>query len=427
MNVQVKELDNSQIELTIEVPYDTLTPQLEKASKRISGRVSIPGFRKGQVPFSVLKTKFSEGGILEEATNDIVVDAFMKAVTEKKLETLGQPKIEVKTAAPGNPFVFTATVAVLPEMKLPALDEISVKKEVAELKDEEVAKTLEDLRKMRAKEKNVKREAKQGDKVVVDFDVKRGNVAIEGGSAKKQPVMIGESRFIPGFEEQLVGAKSGDEKTFELTFPKEYHEKSLAGKPATFEVKVHDIFEIELPELNEEFAKSLGDYKSMDDVKEQVKGNMQKEKDQKAQDQTDMKIVEALVEKTDFGTLPEMLFEGEVEKMFNELKYQVMNNGGKIEDYLSHLKKTEDELKKDLRPDAEKRVKTGLVIRQIGKQENIEATDEETQNELEKTLKTYAQQPGAEQQFNSPQYKEHLKMTLTNRKIFEFLRSKTVQ
>lgn len=415
------------VELTIEVPYEAVLPQLEKASKRISERIEIPGFRKGQVPFSILKSKYSESAILEEASQDIVVHAYFKAIQSQGLETIEQPKISVQKAAPGNPFIFTATVSTLPELTLPDFSTISVKHEVKAVEDSEVDKTVEELRKMRAKEKLVKREARSGDKLVADFVVKRENVVIEGGSAQKQSVVIGEQKFIPGFEDQLVGMNAGDEKSFTLSFPKEYHEKSLAGKPATFDVKVHDVYEIELPSLNEEFVKSLGEYASIDDVRARIRKNLEDEASQRAQDTTDRKIIEQLIEKTDFGTLPERLYDGEVSKMVGELKFRVENQGGKFEDYLAHLKKSEEQLRADLRPDAEKRVKTGLAIREIGKREKIEASEQEVEAELEKALAGYKGQPGVESQLKSPRYREHLKGTITNRKIVEFLRAKTVQ
>lgn len=427
MNVQVKKLAENKIELTIEVPYSDVLPRLEKAAKRISERIEIPGFRKGQVPFSVLKTKYSEGMILEEASQDIVINAYFKAIQKEGLEPTEQPEISVQKAAPGNPFVFTATVSVLPELRLAELSSISVKHEVAAIEDKEIDKTLEELRKMRAKEKLVKREAKHGDKVIADFTVKRENVVIEGGQAFKQPVVIGEQKFIPGFEEQVVGMKSGEQKQFTLTFPEQYHEKSLAGKPATFDVKLHDVYEIELPELNEEFVKSLGNYASLDDVRAQIRKNLESEASARAQDTTDRKMIEQLIEKSEFGTLPESLYDGEVSKMMDELKFRVVNQGGKFEDYLSHLKKSEEQLRADLRPDAEKRVKTGLAIRRIGKQEKIEASEQEVNAELEKALAGYKGQPGVETQLKSPRYREYLKDTVTNRKIVEFLRAKTVQ
>ncbi len=424
MKVSVETLENSQAKLTIELSVEEVAPYLEKAVKRIGKEVSIKGFRKGHVPVDVLKQHVGESSIYEEAFSDIVEKTYPEAVDQEKLHVVGRANIDMEKLAPGNPIVYTATVPLMPKVVLGDYKTIKTKKATPKMDDKKYEKTIEDLRRMRAKEVLVDRAAKDGDAVIIDFDVKVDGVSIEGGQGTKARLVLGSGQFIPGFEDGVVGMKTGETKTVDAQFPDEYHQASLAGKAAKADVTLHEVYEITLPELNEELAKELN-FESVELLEKEIRENIMKELEEEAEREFEIAAIGELVKMSTIDPLPEQLVAEETDKMLAELKYDMMQRGMKFEDYLTHLKKTEDELREEFTTRASERIEAALVVRELAVAEKIEVTNEDIEKELAETLKIYEQYPDALSQIDTPAYRERMQNILMNKKTFERLNSFT--
>lgn len=427
MTIAKKELPKSQVELTIEVTIDEFAPFVQKAAKRISERIRIDGFRPGKVPYNTIKQKVGEGAIYEEAADEAVRALFVQAVLREQLNTVGQPEIKVTKCAPGNPFVFTAAAALLPAVTVGEYSRLKTQKEVAIVTEEDIAKTLDELRKMRGKEKLVLREARKGDKAEITFTISHNAVPIEGGTATKLPLELGEGRFVPGFEEQIIGMHAGEEKTFTLTFPTDYFQKTLAGKERDVKLKVDSVYEIELPNVDDELAKSAGDFASLQALKEAIQTNITREREARSTEKFDQSLVEELVSLSTFGDLPDILLQSEVQKMVAELQSDLQSKGVSFTDYLLKLQKTEDALRKDFETGAVKRLRSALALCELVKRENITVDEKELDSEIEKVKTMYRRSEEALKKVSSNEYRNYLGNALVNRKALELLRSKAAQ
>lgn len=421
MRVDKKELPKSELEFTVEIPWEEMQNHVEVASRRISKDVKISGFRPGKVPYDVLKQRLGEAVIMEEAAN-ITVRAVMPGILEEeKRDVIAAPKIEVTKIAANNPFMFKAVVPLLPELKLGDYKNLKAKKKPIEVTDQDVNKILADLQRRRAKEKLVNREAKKGDKVEFNLDIYLDKVPIEGGQGKKTQLILGSGEFMPGFEDQVVGMRKDEEKEFTLHFPKKYYQKNLAGRPGEFKVKLLSVFERELPELNDEFAKSLGKFNNLEELKKNLTENIGHEKGEKEKQRFELELIEEVVKKSEFAEFSDTVIGVETDKMMSELKADVVQMGMKYEDYLKQLKKTEEELKKELAPQAERRIKAALVTRKVAGAEKITVDDKTLDAEIQKSLAMYQDNEEIKNQLNSPSYKSYLRNMLTSRQVFEFL------
>jgi trigger factor len=424
MKVTSKELPKSQVELTIELSEEEIAPYVQDAAKRISQEVEVKGFRKGKVPYDVLKEHVGEQVIYEEAFNAIVEETYPKAVDQEKLQVAGRASIDREKLAPGNPVVYKATVPLLPNVTLGNYKSLKARKQAEPVDEKKLEKTFDDLRRIRSKEVLVNRAAKIGDKVLIDFDVKIGGVSIEGGQGSKQGLLLGEGQFIPGFEEAVAGMSKGEEKDFNINFPADYHKKDIAGKPAEVHVKVHEVYEIELPEITDELAKDLN-FGSLEELKKEIRSNLERENEQKVNEKFELEVIDEIIAQSQFGDLPDQIVDEEAEKMLAELKHDVQQQGLKVEDYLTHVKKTEDELLKDFRTNAEKRIKAALVMREVALAEAITVPHAEIDAEIEKMKEAYKSVPEMAGQLDSPAYRDRFENMMMHRKVFERLESFT--
>lgn len=420
MKVDKKDLPKKQIELTVELAPEEVRPYLDKAAEKISQDVDIPGFRKGKVPLDVLKKNVGEATIYEEAFYHIVNKTLPKIIIDEKIDFIGQPKVDAEKIAPGNPLVYKAIITLMPTVKLGDYKALKARKKEVGPDEEKIKAAFEDLRKMQAKEKVVLREAKKGDKVEIDFEIKMAGVPVEGGTGKNTPIVLGENKFIPGFEEALLGVKAGGEKDFKVTFPKDYFQKNLAGKEHDARVKVHNVYERSLPEIDDEFAQALN-FKTAGELKKKIEDNIKAEVRQKEDERFELEILEEIMAKSEFDEFSDDLINAEADKMMHELKHQVEDTGGKFEDYLKNIKKSEDEVRQGFRPKAEKRLKTALISREVAKAENIKVDDKEIDEELAKIKQVYGQMPEMQKQFEAPEYRNYVGNMLTNRKVFDKL------
>lgn len=421
MTSSVKKLPGSQLEITVEISVAEIQPQLQEAAEHLSEHRPIAGFRPGKAPFELVKKEFGEMAILEHAADHLIGHTFVEVVKTQGINTIGQPQISVEKMAPGNPIVYKALVAILPKMKLADWKKHKVQRQEVKVAETDITRTLEDLRQMRATEVLTDRPAGKTDKIIIDMDIAQNKVPVEGGQTKDHAVYLDQNYYIPGLPEQLLGLKKGDIKEFVLFFPKEHYQKHLAGKQADFKVTVKDVFERTLPELNDEFAKSLGQT-DVAGLKKILGDNLRAEAEQKEEQRLEIEIIKGLVEKTKFEDLPELLMKEEKHKMFAELKASLAERGLPFEEYLKNIKKTEEDLAKDFDGGAKERVKTALLLREIAREEKVTISKEEMDQELQRLRELYHDNPNLEDRLADPDTQDYVRAMLMNRKIVTMLK-----
>lgn len=413
MNVTKTIQEKTTVLLKVELLPQELKPYLDKAVQRISKQVSIPGFRPGHAPYDMIKQQVGEMAIYQEAMEDVVKDTLPKAIKQEPIDFVGKPAIAIDTLAPGNPLVYTATFAIMPKVDLKKYQSVKVKKTVPTVDEKKFEQTMLDLRKLRTKQEPVERAAQTGDSVTIDFDIKLAGVSIEGGQGKAVPVVLGEKYFIPGFEEALAGMKAGETKQFQVTFPEDYSAKHLAGKTCAVTTTVKQVQQVNLPELNDELAKELN-FKSLQELKDQIRANLVKELEQKADQAFETAVLEAVIAQADFEPIPTLMIEYELDRMLEELRQQVEDQGGKFADYLSHMKKTEPELRDSWKEHADKRIKGALVIKTVAEQEKIEITEEAITTEITRRKTYYKDAPDTQKQMDGFDYRAYVRTVLRN-------------
>ncbi len=422
MKTEFKKTSSYQAEVIIELSLEEVQPFLEKAAKRITKIIKIPGFREGNAPYEIVKEKIGETKIFQEALEPMIVKTLSDFISEKKIEVVSQPKIDILKMAPGDPFIYKATLTLLPEVILGDFRSLKLKRKKIEIKEEEINKIIDDLRKMRAKQTLVDREARKGDKVVVDIEMFLNKIPLEGGQSKDSEIVLGDSLFIPGLDEKLLGAKKGEVREFTLLYPQDHYDKKLAGKLVEFKVTIKSIYQIDIPELNEEFIQNLGRFKNLEELKNQLRDNLKLEKQMEEEEKLEREMIEKILSQTKIGEIPPLLKEQEIEKMIAELKEGVKQQGMEFSDYLVQIKKTEEELRKDLLPQAEKRIKTALILRKIAQKENIHETEEEVENEINQILKMYPLDENIRKQVMNKEYRIYLGNLITTKKTINFLK-----
>lgn len=423
MSHTIKKLENSEVEISIVVTPGEYAKHLEAAAKRLSERAAIKGFRKGKVPTDVLKKEFGEIGILQEALETIVEESFYRATTEAKLNTVGMPKISINKFAPGNDIEYKATVATLPAVTLPDISTIKVERKAKAVDEKDVTDTLDALRGMRANEVEKESTAAEKDKLVIDMDMSIDNVPVEGGQAKDYQVYLSEPHYIPGFNEQVAGLKKGDEKSFTLDFPSTHYQKHLAGKKVDFKIKVKGVFDRQLPELSDEFAQKLGQENAAK-LKEIVRSNLETEAKEKADRQYEIELLEKLIEKTTFETIPAVLIDAERQRMFFELKSDLEKNHIAIEDYLRDIKKNEEEMLKGFTKQAEKRAQAALLSRQIASENHLHVCAEEVDAEIQMMKVYYKKDKDYLANLDRPEVRDSIASVLQNRKVMNWIKAK---
>ncbi len=426
MRVELKNLPHSEVELTIEVPLPEYQKFMAPAARQLSESIKIEGFRPGHAPYEVVSQKVGEGAILEQALSEILTHTFVDAITQEKLDTLGQPEIDLKKMAPGNDLVYTAKVAVLPKITLPDLSALSLPKPVVSVSEQEISNFLDRLAKSRAVEVLENRGAQDKDLVKVDYQLLLADVPQENSTQKDFSIFLGEQHMVPGFEEQLIGLSAGDHKKFPLTFPKDYFQKNFAGKTCEFDVTVKSVYRLDIPEINDDFAKSLGRFQDLSELKKQITDNLQMEKQSGADRQLENDLLKLVIEKITFPELPEKLIDNELHIMFHELEDDLAGKGLSLATWLANMNKTEDEFKKDLRPQAELRAKSILATRAIVKEQNITAEPAEIDLELKKLLDLYEDED-SQKEINSPHYRDYLAQSIANKKVIDWLKEKIVK
>lgn len=390
MSVKWEKLEGNQGVLTVEVDSEKVNEALDAAFKKVVKQVNIPGFRKGKVPRNMFEKRFGVEALYQDALDILLPNAYGEAVEEAGIEPVDRPEVDVEQMEKGEPLIFTAKVTVKPEVKLGEYKNLEVEKIDPTVTDEDVANELTQLQEKHA-ELVIKEEGsvENGDTVIMDFEGFVEGEAFEGGKAENHSLEIGSGTFIPGFEEQLIGLEAGAETEVEVTFPEEYHSENLAGKPASFKVKLHEIKSKELPKLDDEFAKDADEeVETIDELKTKTKERLEESKKTEAENSMRDTLVEKAAENAEVD-IPEAMIKAEIDRMLQEFEQRLQMQGMNLELYHQISGQDEAALREQMKEDAQKRVRTTLTLTAIAAAENLEVTDEEVNAELEKMAGMY--------------------------------------
>lgn len=382
MEVTYEKVEDNKVKLDVEVGVTEVQKAIERAYKTVANSVNIPGFRKGKIPPKIIDARIGKDVVLKEALENILPVAYAEAVAKSRVKPIDNPEIKVEQFEEDMPLKFTAVVEVQPEVKLPEYESVQVEKKKLEVTEEEVMNQLERLRERFAKlEQVATRPANTGDFVLISFTGYVDGKENENASATDFLVEIGSNTLMPQFEQELVGTRAGDIKEFTITFPPDHHQKEIAGKPVRFRVIVKEVKQKVLPELNEEFAKEIGDFESLEEVKNLIREKLQAVKEAEAESIWQSDVLEEFSSKVDL-TVPEKMIQNELEQMLTEVAYNLANQGFSLQQYLEMSGKTVEDLKNEMKKDAEKRVKTRLVLEAVAEKENLKVSKEDLDNEL---------------------------------------------
>ncbi|MDZ7611830.1 MAG: trigger factor [Candidatus Moranbacteria bacterium] len=430
--IKAEKVSDSKLKLNMAVKADKFEKFIESVARTLAKDINLDGFRKGKAPLEVVKKEAGEEKLLYEAAEEAVKKYYVDYIVENKIQAVGQPEVKFKKVAYGEDLEVELEVSVLPEVKLAdnwkeeagKINE-SHKGDKAEASEEEIQHEINTLANQRAKISTVDREARKGDQVQVDFQVFKDNVALEGGNAKDHQVVIGEGRFIPGFEEKLQGMKAGEEKDFDLQFPKEYRQENLAGQKATFKVKMKNVQQRDLPEINDEFASGIGKFNSLQELKDNIKNGLEEEKKKQNKQKHQMELIDKLVDTVEVE-IPEVLVDKEIERMKSELDSELSRMGLDKASYLQQIGTTEEQLVKQWKDkDALRRVKAGLILRKLSKEQEIEPSKEEIKERANAVIQQYQmmqQQQGQNQEdLDVQKIYDNVKAEMANEKTLEYL------
>jgi trigger factor len=416
MSVQVEKLEKGMAKLTIEVPVEELEKAIEKVYQQQKSKISIPGFRKGKVPRAMIEKMYGKGVFLEDAANQIIPDAYEKAYEECEEEITSTPKIEAVQLEAGKPFIFTAEVALKPEVTLGKYKGVKVDKIDTKVTDAEIDEAIEKERENNARSISVTdRPVQDKDDTVIDFDGYVDGVAFAGGKGENYPLTIGSGAFIPGFEEQLIGKNIGEECEVNVTFPEDYHAEDLAGKAAVFKCVVKEIKQKELPELDDEFASEVSEFETLKEYREDIKKNLTEKKEKNAKDAKEEAVVDAIIADAKME-IPDAMLETQQRQMIEEFAQSIQQQGLSFEQYLQFTGMSTDKFMDQVKPQAEKRIKSRLVLEAIVKAENIEVTDEDYDNEIKEMAEMYKMDAAKVKEMMGEEGKKQMKTDIAVKK-----------
>ena len=421
MNSTITKKENAkEVELEITIEASKFEEAIKKVYVKSAKYITIPGFRKGKAPMQIVEKYYGKEIFFEDAFNEVGPQAIEEAVKEHKLEVVSRPNVEIKQIEKGKDVIFTATFEVKPEAKIGKYKGIEVEKIEYNVTDEAVEHEIEHMQEHNARIISVEDSAvEEGNIATIDYDGSVDGVHFEGGKGENFDLTIGSKTFIPGFEDQVIGMKIGEEKDVKVTFPTEYHQEDLAGKEAIFAVKVNAIKKKELPKLDDEFAKDVSEYETLAELKASIKENMQKESDNKAKYETEEAIMQKIVETTEVE-IPNGMIETEVDNMMKDMEQRLSYQGLQLNQYLSMMNKQEDDMREELKDQAEKSIKSRLALEQIIKAEKIEATEEELDSKIAEMAKNYGKEDDKEFGKNE-NVRNYIKNGLANEKALNFL------
>ena len=389
MSVQVEKLEKNMAKLTVEVSAEDFKAAIKKAFNKNKNRFAIPGFRKGKAPQAMIEKMYGEGVFYEDAADEAINASYAEAMKESGLDIVSRPEVTIEKIGKDEPFVYSALVAVKPEVTLGQYKGVEVEKADASVSAEDVEAELKKVQEQNARLLTVEdRGVEDGDQTVIDFEGFVDGKGFEGGKAEDYPLTIGSHSFIDTFEEQLIGKKIGEECEVNVTFPTEYHAADLAGKPATFKVTVKEIKVKELPELNDEFASEVSEFDTLDEYKKDVEKKLVEKKEIEANSKNEDAVVAKVVENATME-IPEKMIDAQAENMVQDMARRMQSQGLSLDMYLKYTGMTVEQMKEQARPDAEKRIRTRLVLEAVAKAENIQISDEKVDEEVAKMAEAY--------------------------------------
>ncbi|MEJ6952389.1 trigger factor [Natronospora cellulosivora (SeqCode)] len=393
MEVAKERLEGNKVQLKVEVEKERVNDALNKAYKKVVKDVSIPGFRKGKVPRKVLEARYGKEVLHRDAFDFLVPRAYSDAVQAAEIDPIDQPEITDFYIAANEPATFVAVVEVKPDVELGQYTELGIEKEEVEVTEEELDQELERRQNQHSQLENTDREeVEDGDFLIIDFEGYVDDEKFPGGSAEEYTLEIGSGSFIPGFEEQLIGQKVGEEVDVNVAFPEEYQAEDLAGKDALFKVTIKEIKVKSLPDLDDDFAKEVSDFDTIDELKEDIKNKLLKEKENNTQRKYEDELIEAISENAEVD-IPEVLINNELDMMLQNMQYSLSQQGINIDQYFEHLQIDKDTWRDENKEIAEKRAKSNLVLESIAKKEGFEVSDDEINNRLEEMTEGSEQKP----------------------------------
>ena len=389
MSLQVEKMEKNMAKLTIEVSAEELDKAMQNAYLKARGKISIPGFRKGKAPRKMIEQMYGKGIFLEDAANALIPEHYSKALEECDLEIVSQPEIDVTQAEPGKAFIFTAEVAVKPEVTLGEYKGVEVPKSETEVTDEDIDAEIKKEQEKNSRTVTVEdRGAENGDITTIDFEGFVDGVAFEGGKGTDYPLTLGSGSFIPGFEDQLVGAKAGDHVEVNVTFPEEYQAAELAGKAAVFQCDVKKVETKELPELDDDFAQDVSEFDTLAEYRADVKKNLTEKKEKEARAAKENTAVDKAIENAEME-IPDAMLNTQVRQMMNDFASRMQSQGLTMEQYFQFTGMTAEKMQEEMKPQALKRIQTRLVLEKIAETENIEVSEDEVNEEIGKMAEMY--------------------------------------
>ncbi|AUM97010.1 TPA: trigger factor [Clostridium botulinum] len=422
MNVKVENIEKNVVKLEITVDSEKFNEAVKKSFKKNAKRFNVPGFRKGKAPLNIIKKYYGEGVLFEDAINFCCEDTYPKAIEENNIKPVDYPQIDVVQIGEGKDFIYTAEITTVPEVKLGEYKGVEVKKVSYEVEDEAVENELKSMQEKNARVSlKEEGEIEKGNIAIIDFKGYVDGEAFEGGEAKDYELEIGSGTFIGDFEDQLVGLKKDESKKVDVSFPEEYGREDLNGKPATFEVTIKDIKVKELPALDDEFAKEVSEFDTLEELKSDIKDRMKKELSEKAKAEYEEAVVEAVAANAEIE-IPKVMIEKEIDNMVRDLEMRLKYQGLDLKSYYEFTNSSEEKVKEYMRETAEKRVKTDLIMQEIAKVEDIKATEEELKEKAMEVAKQYGQkdiEKTAELIVNAQ--KAYLEIDIVNGKVLDLL------
>lgn len=412
MSVQVEKLEKNMAKLTIEVSAEEFAAALTKAYQKNKNKINVPGFRKGKAPQQMIEKMYGAGIFYEDAANFLIPEAYAKAVDECGEEIVSQPEIDVVQIEKGKAFIFTAEVALKPEVTLGQYKGVEVEKIVVEVSEEEVDKAVDKERDNNSRVIDIDdRAVENGDMIKLDFEGFTDGEAFEGGKGTDYPLTIGSGSFIPGFEEQLVGAKIGEEVEVNVTFPEDYQAEALKGKPAVFKCTVHEIKVKELPAADDEFAKDVSEFDTLAEYKDDIRAKLLEQKEADAKRQKETKVVDKVVENATME-IPEAMINDQVRRMVDDFARRMESQGISMEQYMQFTGMTPDQMLEQMKPEAVKRIQNSLVLEAVAKAENIEISEERLEEEFVKMAEAYKMEVEKVKEFMGDYEREQMKNDL---------------
>ena len=421
MSVQVENLEKSMAKLTIEVAADEFEAALNKAYQKSKNKINLPGFRKGKAPRAMIEKMYGAGIFVEDAANIIIPDAYESAAKESELEIVAQPEIAVEQAEKGKPFIFTATVAIKPDVTLGDYKGIEVEKKEAEVSEDEISAEIDRVRESNARMITIDDRATQdGDTVVIDFDGYVDGEQFEGGKAEDYTLVLGSHSFIDNFEDQLVGKNIGDDVEVNVTFPEQYQAEELQGKPALFKVKIKEIKVKELPELDDDFAQDVSECDTLDAYKEEVKSKLVKTKEDDIKREKEDAVIEKIIENATME-IPEQMVDAQTRQMTQEFAQRLQSQGLSLEQYMQFTGLTPQKMQEELKPQALKRIQSRLVLEAVVEAEKIEATQEDIEKEIENMAKMYQMEADKLKELVGEEEKKQIALDMAVQKAVELV------